>query len=531
MKWQPRLSSVLFFVNTLILILPLSGIAVLRIYESALVRQTESELISQAAFVAANYRAIFRRLAPQGEILTGYGRDIETQWRQPASENSRWRPHPPRLDLATDFIFPKASTSPLSNRPADSIAKTVGSELTEIIRNAQVTTLSSIRVVDFHGIVVASTASELFIDLSQRQEIGRALQGEHVSLIRQRISDEPPPSLTSISRGTGIRIFVSHPILHGDRILGAVLLSRTPKNIVQALHSKRWLLFQGVLVLIFIVALTSFLTSYLISRPIRSVIQQTTQAVKGKRGAVVPLKEAGTLEISALSNAVAELAQTLEQRADYIQDLANHISHEFKTPLTSIQGAVELLQDHMNEMSADERTKFLNNMAKDAQRMEKLVKRLLDLAKADMVQVHNQSCDANKVIQALVKNYLQRGITIDMDCDIRTISVNMDGETLGSLLINLLDNALQHAGRDVKLSIRCLPTPSHLLLYIKDDGPGISSANRQKIFQPFFTTARNQGGTGLGLSVVQSLLRSHQGEIALTQYNNGTEFEIRLLRA
>ena len=98
----------------------------------------------------------------------------------------------------------------------------------------------------------------------------------------------------------------------------------------------------------------------------------------------MPLTRPGTAEVGELSSAVSQLASTLEERADYIQNFANHVSHEFKAPVTSIRGAVELLSEHDNSMSAQQRQQFLRNLNKDALRLQRLTSQLLNLARADV---------------------------------------------------------------------------------------------------------------------------------------------------
>ena len=91
----------------------------------------------------------------------------------------------------------------------------------------------------------------------------------------------------------------------------------------------------------------------------------------------------------------------------------------------------------------------------------------------------------------------------------------MASVTLESILANLLDNARQHSGEDVEIRVRLERREGFVQIEVSDQGPGISEANREKIFKPFFTTARPSGGTGLGLSVVASLLQAHDGGIEL----------------
>jgi signal transduction histidine kinase len=101
---------------------------------------------------------------------------------------------------------------------------------------------------------------------------------------------------------------------------------------------------------------------------------------------VAGLALAGTREIAELSHSLVTMAETLEARADYIRGFAAEVSHEFKTPLAAMRGTVELLQEHLATMTEAERRSFLANLAEDVTRLDRLVRRLLDLARADVMR-------------------------------------------------------------------------------------------------------------------------------------------------
>lgn len=525
---RPRLRTILLLVNLVILALPLGGIGVLRLYESALIRQTESELIAQGAFVGAAYKAALRRTFPN--MSPNYGYRIPSQWASPVSAPDRWQPRPAHLDLATDPVLPAPEPGALPARRADAIARRTGVEITEFMRDAQTVTLAAIRVMNSDGVVVASTGEELGLSLAARTEVARALRGEHVSVLRQRLSDTPPPGLASISRSTGVRVFVAMPIVHDDRVLGAVLAARTPANIVQTLYRQRETLLYGILAVLIAVVAVSLYTAFTIARPVRAVIRQTERAVRGEKGAVIPLARPVTREIAHLSDAVAQLARTLEERADYIRTFASHVSHEFKTPLTAMQGAVELLEEHGAGMTPEERERFFANLRANIARLDRLVRKLLDLARADVMPAAGESAPVASILQRTAQRYRAQGRNVNLPAGAPEVTVGIAEETFESIVAALIDNALQHGGPDVAVRVHAEPAGEDLLLRIEDNGPGISAANRDRIFEPFFTTARERGGTGLGLAVVKSLLTAHRGDIRLLPTERGAAFEIRLPR-
>lgn len=535
---RARLRTILLLINLLVLTLPLGGIFVLRIYESALVRQTESELIAQGAFVSATYRSLAGHLA-RGRDAHGHVADdgaategLPLQYHPlPDETDGPWQLRNPKLDLATDAVLPPPPPA-LPAGSAEPAAVAIGRELNPILRDAQLYTLSGIRVVDQDGIVVASTGEgdELGRSLTNREEVVRALRGEPVSVLRRRSSEILPLPLDSISRGAHIRVVVVQPIIRGDRVLGAVVLVRTPANIKQALLGKRNALLEAGLVLFAVVLALSLLTSLTISRPVHALIAQARRAARGETGAVVPLQHPVTQEIAELSDTVAAMAATLETRARYISDFAAHVSHEFKTPLTAIRGSVELLRDHGATMSSDERERFLGLLDADAARLEKLVRRLLELARADMVKPGAARSELRAVIDGVAARYREIGLDVQTGGSIDQASIAMSPETLDSILHMLLDNTRQHAGRgaQVRIEWQLEAGGRSLLLGVSDNGPGISSGNIERVFEPFFTTARERGGTGLGLAIIRALLKAHGGDIALAPSARGAAFRLRL---
>ncbi len=535
-----RLRTVLLAINLVILVLPLGGLTVLRLYESALIRQTESELIAQAAVLAAAYLVAAERLAPetpegQGTALSDYGM-VALAMPAAADPDGRWRPRPPVLDLASSRILPKPPPPQLADTAPDALAARIGAELAPVIRQAQRTTLAGIRILDAQGVITASTVDGEHYDLGQsmagQEEVERALRGEPVSTLRWRVSDEPPPALDSISRGTRVRVTVTEPILREGRVLGAVLLVRTPANITQAIYGKREQLLYAGLVLFGVVLMLSLLTSLTISRPVARLIHQAHRAERGETGAVAPLRWPGTREIAELSESVASLARTLEDRARYIRDFAAHVSHEFKTPLTAIQGSVELLRDHADEMSAEERARFLGILAGDAQRLENLVRKLLELARADVMQVGDERAEVAAVLPSAADRFAKLRLQVQLPAQPLALAVRMAPETLDSVVSTLLDNARQHGGEGAQARVDWGPIEGGMAwISVSDNGSGISEANRRRIFEPFFTTRRDSGNTGLGLSIIRSLLRAHGGDIELLAPEQGTAFRIRLPQA
>lgn len=512
-----RLRSILLMVNLTILLLPLLGIFFFRFYENALVRQTEQELISQAAVLSSVYKQEIKKHIADNTV---YGIPAEEESLIPVDEY--YTPVNPRIDLSSMKLLPPRPDGTTGN--PDPLAFAVGELLIPLVADTIKTTLSGIRILDYNGIVV-SGSSEISRNFSLVPEIQPALLGYYSSVIRKRISDTPPPALASLSRGTGIRVFVAFPIIEEDRVWGVIYLSRTPPNILKQLYSEKEKVLIATITILGLTFVIALLTSHMISRPLDRLVEKTKQIAGGNLEAMQPMSKPGVKEIELLSKSFSDMAITLKERADYINEFAMHVSHEFKTPITSIQGSAELLQEHMDQMEAKEKEKFLSNIMADSHRLKQLVSRLLELARADNITETDGACSLKDALETTQSKYSALGLSIELH-DIPEAVIPISQDNMETVLNNLCDNALQNSA--TKIQINYGVKNGETKLKFDDNGNGISQANKEKVFTPFFTTRRANGGTGMGLGIVSSILLAHGATIRLCDQKNtnGACFEI-----
>ena len=312
-----------------------------------------------------------------------------------------------------------------------------------------------------------------------------------------------------------------------DRLVGVIYLSRTPSNFLKELYKQRWnVLLAGIFILLATLSIAMIFVRT-VKRPIELLQERSERIGSGDRSALLPQHTHGSQEVAQLAERFQAMAQNLFDRSDYINTFATHVSHELKSPLTSIQGAAELLRDQVKEMSPEQHSQFLENILKDTDRSVLLLDRLRDLARAD--------------------NPMQLGsvtmgeLLAEMRTNFPEVNLGYEGETSDHLPMamenamivfsNLIENSANHNASYIKISSTSLS--DRLEVKIEDDGDGISPANAEKIFDLFFTTRRKQSGTGMGLGIVQAMLRAHGGDIKLesTKNNGGTTFVITFPRA
>lgn len=527
-KARFRLRSILLIVMLAILALPLGGLYFFRIYENELVQRSEVELISQSAVLAATFRQMVRdqqRAADFGYIqFSGSITEPYMPYARKHLGDPQYTPIEPRVDLIDPIQPPRPEARP-STQAVDPLARALGEQMSKILVDTQKFTLTGMRLLDANGTVIAGR-EEVGLSLAHVPEVKKALAGQYASIIRVRESDEPAPPLYSISRGTNIRVFTAFPIIENERLQGVVYLSRTPTNILKHLYENLEVVLFATLSLLGLAVLLILFVSSTISRPIRELLQQTERVRQGEQREVEPLRNPVTREVAQLSESFAGMSHALAERSDYIRRFAAHVSHEFKTPLTAMQGALELLSDHMDTMPPERLEKFIQNLLDDTQRMKQLVNRLLELARADAMETSKETSILPDICKALKSRYQDRGLVLHFGNALPGTPLAIAPDALEAVFNNLLDNSLQHGATRMEVSTRYWV--NKLQLRLLDNGEGISPANRDKVFTPFFTTKRSKGGTGLGLEIIVSILRAYGGNVRLGDATVGAEFILEL---
>jgi signal transduction histidine kinase len=280
------------------------------------------------------------------------------------------------------------------------------------------------------------------------------------------------------------------------------------------------------------VLILTLIVAYVLTRtltvPINALIARTDEIARGGRSAIRPLVIYGTREVATLSQSFLDLAGKLVDHSDYVRSFAAHVSHELKSPLTSIKGAAELLldDDDNNPMSHEQRNRFLGNIIADTERLDRLLSRLRELAKAELPSERG-STSLRDIVAQLKMQFRQLAISGEGGAH---DMLALPGEAAGIIFANLAENAFQNGA--TTLTIKASDEGRRMTIQIRDNGRGIADANRDHIFEPFFSTRRDDGGTGMGLGIVRAMLASHGGSIELLDSGkDGTAFQIALPNA
>ncbi|MBN9459499.1 MAG: HAMP domain-containing histidine kinase [Bosea sp.] len=517
-KWRPSLSLIVIMMLTAVLTLPLVSLFFFRIYENQLVHQTEAELIAQSAALSAVIESDLDGHLPPDTALGARPPAVA-----PAEQPGPFTPILPSLDLARGDLLGRRPDAMPALQPANPVFKLAGERLFPLLERTQSITLTGFRLLDPDGVVIAGRA-EVGLSLAHIEEVREAVQGRFKAVLRQRVSKNPPPPLYSLSRGTSIRVFTAMPIIVRGHVAGVLYASRTPSNVFRHLYEERGKVALAGASVALLTILIGLAFHRAITRPVHELIARTTAIGQGDRSAIVPLKHHGTAEFARLAQSFLDMANSLNNRSDFIATFAAHVSHELKSPLTSIEGAAELLRDDMTgpavAMSDDDRRRFLSNIISDTHRLTAITNRLRELARAEIAPTGG-STELSSAMADIQHRYPALDIRADGALDRK---IRISAENIHIILSHLLDNALHHGA--TRIQAAASTASDRLDLVISDNGGGVSPNNRARIFDSFFTTRRDAGGTGMGLSIVRAMLTAHGGEITLLDSADGAAFTL-----
>jgi two-component system phosphate regulon sensor histidine kinase PhoR len=234
-------------------------------------------------------------------------------------------------------------------------------------------------------------------------------------------------------------------------------------------------------------------------------------------------------------NDVSRIKKLEQLRKEFVAD----VSHELKTPITSIQGYVETLMDGaMNDR--EEAGRFLAIVARHADRLNTIIEDLLLLSRLDQApEAAKLEKDESSVaavlataVEACAMKSREKGISVLTDCP-ADLTALVNAQLLAQAVTNLLDNAVKYSESGASVTVSALREGGDFVVSVRDRGCGIPAELLPRIGERFFRVdkarSRGQGGTGLGLAIVKHIAEAHGGSLAVSsQVGKGSTFSIRL---
>lgn len=273
---------------------------------------------------------------------------------------------------------------------------------------------------------------------------------------------------------------------------------------------------------------------HLVNRRIRTLSDQLMRVYSNSLHTDIRDNEEGALSI--LRNDIYKITRTFHEQQKqsekdrlFLSDTISDISHQLRTPLTSMRMMNELLQQDLPEA---QRQEFFSCVNQQLDRLEWLVSSLLKLARMDACAITFQP--AQVTLQQLVLSALEPLTTmiqdkqIQIDMDVGSIQVRTDPGWSSEALLNILKNAAEHTPANGTIRIQARQTPVHTALQITDSGPGMNREELAHVFERFYRGKHaKDNSVGIGMAMAQAILRAQHGDIrADSQPGSGASFTV-----
>ena len=249
----------------------------------------------------------------------------------------------------------------------------------------------------------------------------------------------------------------------------------------------------------------------------------------------VRVDNVGQDEISKLNQGFNQMARQLAKQDETRQKFISDISHEFQTPLTSIQGFANILKEE--DLPKEQRVKYANIILYNSKRLSSLAKNMLQLTLLDREEIELELTkyslveQMNRVISTQENQAMEKNIEIVFEMPKKEIFIEGDEQRLEQVWTNIISNAIKYTNEGGLITITMKKNSKDIEISIEDTGIGMSKEVVSHIFERFYREdkARNVEGNGLGLAIVKSIVDLHHGKIdILSQVDVGTNFIVRL---
>ena len=323
---------------------------------------------------------------------------------------------------------------------------------------------------------------------------------------------------------------VARPLYLASQLFGALLVAKPQSQLRSrsiTLIERLGIAFGGGVI---VAGLLGVYLTRRITKPLLALSAAADEVAAGHYGIELPSTR-GSDEISQLSSRFSDMAVKLSESEALSRNFLMSVSHELRTPLTAIRGHVAALREGVIDDAAMQEAS-LGVISEEAMRLERLVGDVLDLAKLDAHRftVLEEEVDLQRLCERAYAAFAEvaRKRAMDYRLDIRAHPVMVtDGDRVLQIISNLLSNAFRWTPEGGRVELSLSEDAGWVSVVVADSGPGITAAERERIFRPFWS--RDGGGTGLGLAIARELAVALGGGLDVrSEPGLGSRFELVL---
>ncbi len=520
-----KLTLRLLFFNLLLVIFPIAALLFLDTYEKQLLTSLENSMVQQGRLAAAALRDAedlqeegVRLLKNMEGRLNARIRIVDSSG-QLLADSSSPGIQPPRIEE------PPENRSKVSRIASSEYIDALEEEVPENIREnwlyrAAVYPLNIIRRL-FSPPAAPLASAEYYSgsSLLLGPEIQAALKGYYGAYTRYSSGGQ-----------RSVNLYSALPVLKGNQVAGAVLVSRSTYRTLRDLYSLRLDMVRVFLFSLVAAVVLSLILARTITIPVKKLRDQAESFLdhRGRvQGAFRSLKNRD--EIGDLSRALDGLSTDLVEYMRFMDGFSSDLSHELKNPVAAILNAAELGLEE--GAGTGDRKRFLEIIRKEGGRIQRLIADLREISQVDMKLPLEEAelLDLTLLTESFVdqRNAALPGRSFRFESACREdVTVRVSGDRLIQCLSNLMDNALSFSlpGEEVVIRLEC--SGGRAELSVLDRGPGIPAGNGEKIFDRFFSdrpagSDRREHHSGLGLSISRAIVQAYRGDLVCRNRKGG----------
>ncbi len=361
-------------------------------------------------------------------------------------------------------------------------------------------------------------------------------KNENSYLINDNLMNLMKGNADEIRYDTSNSLVIMTPVVSNDMVVGAVIYKASTVEAKDNIKSQVTLSLIVFAIILVVDIIIIRLISHRAVKDINDVNEKIMHTALGNLQDRLPEDE-GFIEVQVLAenyNDVLERLATIDQtRSEFV----SNVSHELKTPITSMKVLAESVTQN-EAATVDDYKEFMVDIVDEIDRETKIINDLLTLVRTDSKQdeMNFDEADINEMIETIVKTVKplanQRAIKLSYD-SFREVKARVDAVKLSLAISNLIENAVKYNVDNGWISVSLNADKEYFYIKVADSGVGIPEDAKDRVFDRFYRVdkarSRDTGGTGLGLSITRSIVNAHKGTIKLySESGKGTTFTVKI---
>ncbi|MFN2616663.1 MAG: sensor histidine kinase [Thermoleophilaceae bacterium] len=322
---------------------------------------------------------------------------------------------------------------------------------------------------------------------------------------------------------------IAQPLVYRGRIDWVALYSRSFDDVTETVSFIRDRVLAATAVAILIALIGGYLVAQAVAIRVRRLERAAESVAEGRF--VEPLPVRSRDELGQLTRAFNEMQAKLRRVDVARKEFVATASHELRTPIFSLSGFVELLQDE--ELDESTRREFLETMGEQVERLQKLSVDLLDLSRLDAgsIELHPELVDLTELARSVIGEFTpaltEHGTRVEMRVPETDVEARCDRGRVAQIMRILLDNALRHTPEGTNVTVSAERHDGAAELTVADSGPGLGDGQAAHVFERFYTGDAARGA-GLGLAIARELAERMDGRLVLSSRPGQTRFTVEL---